>query len=220
MSELDRLGERENTVIVFSSENWGYGPATDMDPLYGYKGTYFEGGIRAPLFVNWPGVVAPGKISGEPVVGVDFPPTFCAIAGAPLPMQPVDGRSLLPLLRGETETFGKRPIYWYVSAYLESYGNTEEQRDPLFRARPVEANCISVFKLKEYYENGHLALYNLRDDTRERKNLADEMPEKHDELLSELHRWQDGIRAKRPFDKNPAFEEQAERKAIKKAGTN
>ena len=220
VAELERLGERENTVIVFSSDNGGYGPATDMDPLYGYKGTYFEGGIRIPLFVNWPEVVAPGKTTYEPVIGVDLFPTFCAIAGAPLPDQPVDGRSLLPLLKGETETFCERPIYWYFPAYLESYSNTGEQRDPLFRARPVAAIRIGDFKLKEYYEDGHIALYNLRNDIGERKNLADEMPEKRDEILSELHRWQDGIGAERTLAKNPAFDEQAERKAIKKAGKN
>lgn len=217
VAELERLGERENTVIFFSSDNGGYGPATDMDPLYGYKGTYFEGGIRVPLFVNWPGVVAPGKSSGEPVIGVDLYPTFCAIAGAPMPYQPADGRSLLPLLKGGTETFGPRPIYWHFPAYLESYSNTDEQRDPLFRARPVAAIRIGDYKLKEYYEDGHIALYNLKDDIRERKNLADEQPEKRDELLKELHRWQDELGAKRTFETNPAFDKKAEQKALENA---
>jgi arylsulfatase A-like enzyme len=218
VAEIERLGERDNTVIVFSSDNGGYGPATDMDPLYGYKGTYFEGGIRVPLFVNWTGVVTPGKSTGEPVIGVDLYPTFCAIAGAPLPDQPVDGRSLLPLLKGGTETFGPRPLFWHFPAYLESYSNTGEQRDPLFRARPVAAIRIGDYKLKEYYEDGHIALYNLRDDIREQKNLAEENPEKRDELLKELHRWQDEVGAKRSFEKNPDFDEKAERNAIKKAG--
>ena len=216
VAELERLGERDHTMIVFSSDNGGYGPATDMDPLYGYKGTYFEGGIRVPLFVNWPGVVAPGKRSGEPVIGVDLYPTFCAIAGAPLPDQPVDGRNILPLLKGETETFGPRPLYWHFPAYLESYSNISEQRDPLFRARPVAAIRIGDFKLKEYYEDGHLALYNLKDDLREQQNLANEMPGKRDEMLKELHRWQDELGAKRPAEANPEFNEKAERMALEK----
>jgi arylsulfatase A-like enzyme len=217
VAELDRLGERDHTVIVFSSDNGGYGPATDMDPLWGYKGTYFEGGIRVPLFINWPGVVAPGRRSGEPVIGVDLYPTFCAIAGVPLPDQPVDGRSLLPLLKGDSETIGPRPIYWHFPAYLESYSETGEQRDPLFRARPVAAIRSGDFKLKEYYEDGHLALYHLKDDIREQRNLATEMPEKRDELLKELHRWQDELGAKRPTEPNPDFNEKAERKAREKA---
>ncbi len=167
--------------------------------------------------VNWPGVVAPGKSTGEPVIGVDLYPPFCAISGAPLPDQPVDGRDLLPLLKGETGTLGPRPIYWHFPAYLESYSVTDEQRDPLFRARPVAAIRIGDYKLKEYYEDGHLALYNLKDDIRERKYLAEVLPEKRDELLKELHRWQDEVGAKRPTELNPEFDEQTERKAREKA---
>lgn len=220
VAELERLGELDQTVIVFSSDNGGYGPATDMAPLWGYKGTFFEGGIRVPLFVHWPGVVAPGKRSGEPVIGLDLFPTFCAIAGAPLPDQPVDGRSLLPLLRGETETLGKRPLFWHFPAYLESYSNTAEQRDPLFRSRPVAAVRIGDYKLKEYYEDGHLALYNLKEDIGEQRNLAAEMPAKRDELLGELHRWQDGIGAKRPAEPNPGFDAAAEAKAREAAAAS
>lgn len=217
ISELERLGERENTMIVFSSDNGGYGPATDMDPLWGYKGTYFEGGIRVPLLINWPGVVAPGKRSSEPVIGIDFFPTFCAIAGAPLPDQPADGRDLLPLFRGEVESFGPRPIFWHFPAYLQCYIVADEQRDPLFRARPVAAVRVGDYKLKEYYEDGHIALYNLKADIREQKNLAGEMPGKRDELLTILHRWQDKIGAKRPTEPNPDYDEEAENKAIRKA---
>lgn len=213
VAELDRLGERDNTVIIFSSDNGGYGPATDMDPLWGYKGTYYEGGIRVPLFINWPGVVAPGKRSAEPVIGVDLYPTLCAIAGSPLPDQPIDGRSLLPLLMGETETFGSRPIFWYFPAYLESYSIADEQRDPLFRARPVSAVRLGDYKLKEYYEDRQLALYNLKTDIGERRDLAGAMPEKRDELLGILHRWQDEIGARRPSEPDPAFNEASERAA-------
>ena len=217
VAELDRLGERDHTMIVFSSDNGGYGPATDMAPLWGYKGTFFEGGIRVPLFVHWPGVVAPGQRSAEPVIGLDLFPTFCAIAGAPLPDQAVDGRSLLPLLKGEAPTLGPRPIFWHFPAYLESYSNTAEQRDPLFRSRPVAAVRIGDYKLKEYYEDGHVALYHLKDDIGEQHNLAAEMPAKRDELLGELHRWQDGIGAKRPAEPNPRYDRKAEAEALEAA---
>jgi arylsulfatase A-like enzyme len=217
IAALDRLGERDNTVIVFSSDNGGYGPATDMDPLRGYKGTYFEGGIRVPLFVNWPGVIAPGRRSAEPVINTDLYPTFCAIAGSPLPDQPIDGRSLLPLLRGEEKTFGNRPIFWHFPAYLQSYSVFDEQRDPLFRSRPVAAVRLGDFKLKEYYEDGAVALYNLRDDIREQHDLAGKLPEKRDELLKTLHDWQDGIGAIRPGRPNPEYDPEAERTAIERA---
>jgi arylsulfatase A-like enzyme len=214
---LDRMGERENTVIVFSSDNGGYGPATDMDPLWGYKGTYFEGGIRVPLFVNWPKTVKPGGRSGEPVIGVDFFPTFCGIAGASLPGQPLDGRNLLPLLRGEVGTFGARPIYWHFPAYLQSYQVYDEQRDPLFRSRPVSVIRVGDYKLKEYFEDGHVELFNLKDDIRERKNLAETMPEKRDALYRQLLDWQKKTGAPRPAEPNPQFDPEAEQQAIEKA---
>mgnify|MGYP006124443787 CR=1 FL=1 len=214
---LERMGERENTVIIFSSDNGGYGPATDMDPLWGYKGTYFEGGIRVPLFVNWPKVVKPGSHSSEAVIGVDFYPIFCDIAGGELPKQPVDGKSLVPLLRGEVETFGERPIYWHFPAYLQSYQIYGEQRDPLFRSRPVSAIRIGDYKLKEYFEDGKIALYNLQNDIRERKNLAETMPEKRDELYHQLRKWQKQVNAPRPSEHNPQFDAENEQTAIKKA---
>ena len=96
VATLDELGIRENTVIMFYSDNGGYGPATDMDPLKGYKGTYFEGGIRVPFFVTWPGVVKPHQRCEEPITGVDIYPTLCEIAGASLPKNQVgDGVSLV-----------------------------------------------------------------------------------------------------------------------------
>jgi arylsulfatase A-like enzyme len=188
-----------------------------MDPLWGYKGTYFEGGIRVPLFVHWPGVVKPGSRSGEPVIGTDLYPTFCEIAGVEPPDQALDGRSLVPLLRGKSTTFGERPIYWHFPAYLQSYSVFDEQRDPLFRSRPVAAIRVGDFKLKEYYEDGHVALYNLKDDIREQHNLAESQPEKRDELLKQLHQWQDETGASRPATPNPKFDADAEKAAIEKA---
>ncbi|MHC4997064.1 MAG: sulfatase, partial [Planctomycetota bacterium] len=133
---LEATGQLDNTVIMLYSDNGGYGPATDMAPLKGYKGTYYEGGIRVPFFVRWPGVVKPGTKSAEPITAVDMMPTFCAIAGADLPNQEVDGVNLVPLFKGEVTTFGDRPIYWHFPAYLQSYQATDEQRDILFRSRP------------------------------------------------------------------------------------
>ncbi|MCH7224785.1 sulfatase [Haloferula sp. A504] len=215
---LEELGEEDDTVIIFFSDNGGYGPATDMDPLWGYKGTYFEGGIRVPLFVHWPGVVKPGSRSGEPVIGTDLYPTFCEIAGVEPPDQALDGRSLMPLLRGKTKTFGERPIYWHFPAYLQSYSIHDEQRDPLFRSRPVAAIRVGDFKLKEYYEDGHVELYNLKDDIREQHNLAEKMPAKRDALLQKLHDWQQEVDAPIPRETNPKYDADAERKAIEKAG--
>ncbi len=214
---LADLDLEENTVIVFFSDNGGYGPATDMAPLKGYKGTYYEGGIRVPLFVKWPGVVRAGQKSDEPVIGVDLFPTFCDIAGVSLPKnQPVDGTSLVPLLKGQTEHLPKRGLFWHFPAYLQSYAVWTEQRDPLFRSRPCSIIRYGDWKLHQYFEDGGLELYNLRDDIGETQNLAEDHLDQCQELLKRLQTWQENTNAPIPTERNPKFDADAEREAIAK----
>jgi arylsulfatase A-like enzyme len=214
LKELDQI---DNTVIFFSSDNGGYGPATDMDPLWGYKGTYFEGGIRVPFFVYWPGVIEPGQTTDEPVIGVDIYPTFVEIAGATPAYQPQDGRSLVPLLKGEVDTLGERPLFWHFPAYLQSYSVYTEQRDPLFRSRPCSIVRLGDWKLHEYFEDQTLLLFNLKDDIRERQNLADSQPEKRKQLHGVLLAWRRKVGAPVPKTPNPQFDADAEAQAIRKA---
>ncbi len=217
LAALEEMQLRDQTMILFFSDNGGYGPATDMDPLWGYKGNYYEGGIRVPFFVNWPGVVAPGQRSQEPIIGVDVFPTLVEAGTAKLPNQPVDGRSLLPILKGEQETFGERPLFWHFPAYLQSYAVFDEQRDALFRTRPCSIVRIGDFKLHQYFEDGAIELYNLRNDIRERRNLAESMPQKREQMRAVLRSWQEEIGAPLPSDPNPAFDAEAEQRAIRKA---
>ncbi len=197
-SALDEMKLTDNTVIIFFSDNGGYGPATDMDPLKGYKGTYYEGGIRVPLFVKWPGVVKP-SYSVEPVIGVDIFPTLCELAGSPLPEQAVDGKSLVPLLKGKLASFGERALYWHFPAYLQAYnGVTDEQRDPLFRSRPCGIIRKGDWKLHQYFEDGALELYNLRSDIDESHNLVQAHPEKAKALLVDMENWRKEVAAPVP----------------------
>lgn len=213
--ELETLGLVDNTVIIFFSDNGGYGPATDMKPLKGYKGTYYEGGIRVPFFVKWPGVVAAGSKSPEPTIGVDLYPTICDIAGASLPdKQPLDGVSLVPLLHGEIQTLENRGLYWHFPAYLQSYAVWDEQRDPLFRSRPCSIIRKGDWKLHQYFEDGGLELYNLRTDIGEAHNLAAENPDKLQELLKQLENWQRAVKAPIPNVANPLYDARAEAAAI------
>ncbi len=217
IATLDALGIRDRTVILFFSDNGGYGPATDMDPLWGYKGTYYEGGIRVPFFVNWPGVVAGGQTTAEPIIGVDLYPTLLELAGAERPAQPLDGRSLVPLFRGTRKSLGPRPLFWHFPAYLESYREvTNEQRDPLFRTRPCSIVRLGDWKLHEYFEDGELELYNLADDIREQHNLADSRPQKRAELHELLKAWREKIDAPLPAE-NPDHDPAAESAALKAA---
>ena len=212
---LEKSGQRGNTVIIFTSDNGGYGPVTDMYPLKGYKGTYYEGGIRVPLFVNWPGVIKPGSVSSTPVIATDLFPTFCELAGAEKPSQDLDGKSLVPLLRGEAPGFDERPLFWHFPAYLQTYGGEHscEQRDPLFRTRPCGVIRLGDWKLIEYFEDGALELFNLSDDIGETKNLAESMPAKAEELRALLVEWRKAINAPVPREPNPKFDAEAEAEA-------
>ncbi len=215
VAALDELGIRENTAIIFYSDNGGYGPATSMAPLKGYKGTYYEGGIRVPFCINWPKAVKPGGKCAEPITAVDLLPTFCEMTGAPLPdKQPVDGKSLMPLFKGES--LGQRTIFWHFPAYLQNYDRFDQQRDPLFRSRPCSVIRDGEWKLHEYFEDGGLELYNLAEDIGETKNLAESNPGKTRELHEKLKEWRTATNAPVPTEKNPEFDAEAEKQALAK----
>lgn len=219
LNTLRETGQRERTVILFTSDNGGYGPATDMDPLRGYKGTYYEGGIRVPMFVNWPGEIPAGRRSDVPVIGVDLFPTICAIAGVDLPRQhELDGVDLLPLLRGDVQDLPERDLFWHFPAYLQSYANVfDEQRDPLFRSRPCAAIRHGPWKLIEYFEDGAVELFHLADDPGEANNRAVSDAAVAAELQDRLHQWQQRVGAPVPDVPNPEYDASLEQEAIQKA---
>jgi arylsulfatase A-like enzyme len=223
LDALDELELSDNTVVIFFSDNGGYGPATDMDPLKGYKGTYYEGGIRVPFFVRWPGVVQAGSRCEVPIIGVDIYPTLCEITGAELPAgQEVDGVSLVPLFEGADKLVRRDDaLYWHFPAYLQSYGGTynQEQRDPYFRTRPCSIVRAGDWKLHEYFEDGSFELYNLKDDIGEANDLAAKMPEKVAELHALLEVWRADVEAPVPNELNPDYDptqSEAKKKAKKK----
>lgn len=221
ITTLETLNLRDNTVIFFFSDNGGYGPATDMKPLKGYKGTYFEGGIRVPFFANWPGKIAGGQISDEPIIGVDLYPTFCDIGQAKLPENQIqDGKNLVPLLTGKTNDLNvggePRSLFWHFPAYLQAYQVWTEQRDPLFRARPCSLIRKGKWKLIQYFESGDIELYDLESDIGESTVLTEKHPEVVTELLGELQQWQSQTNAAIPKEPNPNFDEAAEQSAIAK----
>jgi arylsulfatase A-like enzyme len=215
LDSLDRLNLTANTVVIFYSDNGGYGPATDMYPLKGYKGTYYEGGIRVPLAVRWPGHVAPGSVSDALVSGVDIFPTICGIMGAPLPApQIADGQSLLPVLSGQAAN-RDRPLFWHFPAYLQSYRETvDEQRDPLFRSRPVSVVRLGDWKLHHFYEDDAYELYNLREDIGETHNVYPVFPAQAAQLRQVLNDWIEATHADVPRLPNPEFDEAKQARAL------
>ncbi|MFN3189083.1 MAG: sulfatase [Aureliella sp.] len=213
---LRELGLEENTIVVFTSDNGGYGPATSMAPLKGYKGTYYEGGIREPFFIKWPGKVRPGTKSEEPVSNIDLFPTFLDFANVEAPEgQALDGRSLTPLLT-ETGSWEKRALFWHFPAYLQGYSRIDQQRDPIFRTRPVGVVRYGDWKLHEYFETGDLELYNLKDDIGETTNLVESESKTAMQLLRMMNDWRASIGAPVPSEPNPKFDAAKEAAQLKK----
>ena len=216
---LDELGLSENTVLIFFSDNGGHGTYTCQRPLRGGKGMYYEGGIREPMFVYWPGKVKPGSVCDVPVISTDFYPTFLDIAGVEKPGKyTLDGTSILPLLKGE-KTIDRDRLFWHFPAYLESYsGLKEDSRDTLFRTRPVSVIRKGNWKLLLFHEewildggreripeNNSVELYNLKTDISEHNNLCNTEIKIRDELLDDLLQWLEETEAPVPSEANPEF---------------
>jgi arylsulfatase A-like enzyme len=150
----------------------------------------YEGGTREPLIVRYPGVAAPGGACDVPVTSPDFYPTFLAIAGLdPMPRQHADGISLLPLLQGAAPR-ERGPLFWHYPHYGNQGGT------------PGSSVRRGDWKLIEFFEDGRLELYNLRDDPGERHNLATAAPALAAELRETLAEWRRTVEAKLP-EPNP-----------------
>ena len=192
----------QNTIVVFTSDNGGYGPATSMLPLRGSKGMLYEGGIRVPLLIKWPGVTQPGSTTGEAVINVDLYPTFLEMTNIPvLESELLDGESLVPLLKDPQTRLESRSLFWHFPAYLQKYRGMQQR----FRTTPVSVIRQGDWKLLEFFEDGHQELYNTRLDIGESKELSGSHPEKTQELSQALHRWQKQVKAAIPAELNPEY---------------
>jgi arylsulfatase A-like enzyme len=204
--ELKVSGKLENTFILFTSDNGGHYRITKQWPLRSGKGSYYEGGIREPMFVRWPGKVKAGSKTDTPVTNLDFYPTILEVAGIKKPENKIlDGISILPVLTGNG-TLEERPLFWHFPVYLEAYvKNDPSTQDPLFRTRPGSSVRLGDWKLIQYFENNDIELYNLKEDTSEKNNLAASNPEKKDELLRILENWRKKTNAPVPAELNPEY---------------
>jgi arylsulfatase A-like enzyme len=138
LKKLDELGLADKTLVVFTSDN-GATPQSSQEPLRGAKGCYYEGGIRVPFVVRWPGRLPAGRFLAAPVANVDLYPTFLAAAGAaPPPGKTLDGENLLPLLEGKGAL--QRPaLFWHFPGYLDT--PVPRGRDPVFLPVRSTASC-------------------------------------------------------------------------------
>ena len=185
---LEALGLDKNTIVFFTSDNGGLstseGSPTSNLPLRGGKGWLYEGGIREPYLVKWPGVTRPGSTSDVPVTSTDFYPTMLEMAGLPArPAQHQDGLSLVPVLKGNND-LGREALYWHYPHYSNQGGF------------PGAAIRTGAYKLIERFEDGRVHLYNLADDIGERKDLAEQLPDKVLAMRTRLHAWYAEVDAK------------------------
>jgi len=201
VDKLAELGLAERTLVVFFSDNGGFGPVTAMAPLRGSKGMLYEGGVRVPLVAYWPGTIPPGRTIDAPVIGTDLFPTFIEVAGARPPREARDGLSLWSLLT-EDGRLPSRPIFWHFPAYLEADRSTPGP----FRTTPAAAVRIDDYKLLEFFETGALELYDLRADIGEQRNLVDSLPEVASRLHDAMQAWRAAVGAVVPNEANPAYE--------------
>jgi arylsulfatase A-like enzyme len=197
MQKLKELELDKNTIVFFMSDNGGLstseGSPTSNLPLRGGKGWMYEGGIREPMFIKWPGSGSEGMLTDVPVTSTDFYPTILEMAGLELiPDQHMDGVSLASLLRGEGKP-AERPLFWHYPHYSNQGG------------KPGAALRLGDYKLIEFFDPGMVELYNLADDMGETRNLAEKMPEKTKEMKQILHSWQKEVGAE-GMDPNPAFD--------------
>ncbi len=192
---LKQLKLEENTVVFFMSDNGGLstseGHPTSNLPLRGGKGWMYEGGIREPMMVRWPGVTKPGSVNDTPVTSTDFFPTILEMAKMELELPlPIDGVSFTSALRGKKHERGA--MYWHYP----HYGNQG--------CAPTAAVREGDWKLIEWYENGKLELFNLKEDIAEKNDLAKKNPDKVKVLAAQLAQWRKDTGARIPA-KNEKF---------------
>ncbi len=198
---LESKGIAGQTIIMFMSDNGGLSatgrggtPHSHNKPLSSGKGSVHEGGIREPLIIKWPGVVRPGSLCETPVIIEDFFPTILEMARLPKPeiVQPLDGTSFVPLLRGQSSQLRKRPLFWH-------FPNNWGPSGPGIGASSTVRD--GDWKLIYYHAERRFELFNLASDIGESNNLVDRSPAKVEQLATLLTRYLKSVNAQMPLDK-------------------
>ncbi len=210
LDTLERLKVTDNTLVIFTSDNGGlsvqegkHTPATTNAPLRAGKGHLYEGGIRVPFIVRWPGVTEAGSTCDVPAISDDVFSTLCGATGVyraegvnqyALEVNgPLDGRDLSNVLKGDAdETLASRSLHWHYPHFANQGG------------RPGGAIRKGDWKLIEWFEDGTLELYNLAEDLSESTDLAAKHPDRVRAMHAELSRWRKDVKANMPT-RNPDY---------------
>ncbi|MCI0357299.1 MAG: sulfatase [Planctomycetaceae bacterium] len=223
LAKLEALKLTENTLVIFSSDNGGVGGyqaagipkaggITDNAPLRGGKGMLYEGGVRCAYIFAWKGRIQPAAVCHEPILSVDLYPTLLELAGAKAPADhPLDGTSYVGLLKSDgSAKLAREAIYWHFPGYLGAGADG-------WRTTPAGAIRAGDYKLLEFFEDGRLELYNLKDDVGQKHDLAKSQPQKTKELHDKLAAWRTSIDAPMPTKREPGQASPVKNKAKNKA---
>jgi arylsulfatase A-like enzyme len=193
VSRLQESGLSENTIIIFTSDNGGLStysfplpgesfnvsaiPTSNL-PLRAGKGWYYEGGIRVPTIVKWPGVVKPGSYSDAIITSTDFYPTLLAMTEIDLmPEQHKDGENFVQVLKGTRISLKRKNTYWHYPHYHSS------------GQKPVSVIRNEKYKLIHWIEEDYIELYDLENDPGENRELSEMFPDIASSMLDQLESW-------------------------------
>ncbi len=205
VAKLDELNLAANTVVIFSSDNGGVGgylreglkkagDVTDNAPLRSGKGSLYEGGVRVPWIIRWPGK-APTGTTDTPIISVDLMPTLLELSGGKAPdQQPLDGVSMVACITSGGKAGPQRDLFWHFPGYLGAGKDS-------WRTTPVGVIRSGDWKLLEFFEDGRKELYNLRDDESQKSDLSARQPDKVKELHDRLVAWRKAVSAPMPAGK-------------------
>jgi arylsulfatase A-like enzyme len=188
MATLDELKLRENTIVIFTSDNGGLelNEVTANDPLRAGKGSAYEGGVRVPLIFSYPPKIKAGTTSDTPAISIDLLPTLVELCGVSVSGErPWDGVSLAPVVTGQSN-IERDALYWHYPHYHPG------------GAAPYSAIRSGDWRLVEFFEDGKVELYDLASDVGESEDLAASHRDKRDELLAKLRGWRKGVGAQEP----------------------
>ena len=185
LKQLEDSEVADNTIVIFTSDNGGLSTSEGLPtcnlPFRGGKGWVYEGGIREPWIIRYPGVTQAGATCDKPICSIDVFPTVNAAAEINIDHE-VDGVDLMPVLKGQS--LEREALYWHYPHYSNQGG------------MPGGAIRMGDFKLIERYEDGQVHLYDLKDDIGEKNDLSDEHPERVTEMRAKLHNWYKQVGAK------------------------
>lgn len=208
---LKASGKENETLVIFISDNGGIRSISKQNPLKAGKGSYYEGGVRVPMFTRWPRQIPSSSIENTPISNLDFFPSCLALAGSKLDQWTYHGENMADFLLQKPTSQHKAPdrhLLWHFPIYLEAYEPSLDQaRDPLFRTRPGTTLRHGAWKLHHYMEDDSYELYNLEHDMGESSNLAQREPERCQQMIEEMDRLLKAFQLPRPSQKNPEYDE-------------